>query len=115
IIGSTGIDTVSYLYVSGHGINANLEAGVVSGGTYDDSLSGIENLVGSGYDDVIVGDSAANTLSGLAGDDSISGGAGDDLIEGGTGADTLEGGAGQDTFRFTEAEGLTDEQLQNFS
>ncbi|WP_421900464.1 FecR domain-containing protein [Maridesulfovibrio sp.] len=124
IIGSTGIDTVSYLYVAEIGINANLETGVVSGGSYDDSLSGIENLVGTGQNDVLVGDSAANTLSGLAGNDSISGGSGDDLLEGGAGADTLDGGAGadtldggsgQDTFRFNEAEGLVGEQLQSFS
>lgn len=115
IIGSTGNDTVSYVNLSGRGITASLATGVVSGGMYDDSLSGIENLVGSGGSDVLVGDGSANSLIGMAGSDSISGGAGDDYLEGGSGADILDGGSGQDTFHFDEVEGLAGEQLQNFS
>lgn len=47
--------------------------------------------------DLVVGDSAANTLNGLAGDDVLSGMGGADVLNGGDGNDILEGGAGGDT------------------
>jgi Ca2+-binding RTX toxin-like protein len=87
-----------------------------------DTLTGIENLIGSTGQDVLVGSSGANvisggaetdyidggagadTLNGDAGGDTITGGAGNDVINGGvsaTIADSLTGGAGTDTFVFT--------------
>jgi Ca2+-binding RTX toxin-like protein len=60
-------------------------------------LHSIEDVIGSGYDDEIVGSNVANTLNGGAGDDTIFGyGSGDTLI-GGDGIDTLDGGSGNDT------------------
>ena len=56
----------------------------------------IENAYGTAFDDVITGNSVANTLRGNAGNDRLSGGAGDDALLGGDGNDTLEGGAGND-------------------
>ncbi|NBZ88693.1 beta strand repeat-containing protein [Stagnihabitans tardus] len=57
---------------------------------------GIEDLLGSGFDDAITGDALANRLDGGAGNDSLSGGAGDDTLTGGLGVDWLDGGAGND-------------------
>ncbi|MDT8853546.1 S8 family serine peptidase [Paracoccaceae bacterium Fryx2] len=77
-------------------------------GTY--VLQGVENVVGSNYNDVITGDGANNTLSGNDGNDSIRGESGIDVLTGGAGNDTLNGGLfkdtsyggdGDDTFQIT--------------
>ena len=62
-----------------------------------DTLSNIENILGSGYDDWLTGDDDPNRLLGGAGDDRLEGGADADTLNGGAGADTLNGGAGDDT------------------
>jgi Ca2+-binding RTX toxin-like protein len=62
-----------------------------------DTLVGIENLVGSDYDDVLSGNDGNNHLSGGVGNDTLIGGAGDDWLEGKVGADVLYGAAGNDT------------------
>jgi Ca2+-binding RTX toxin-like protein len=66
-------------------------------GVNEDKISYIENLTGGSANDVFVGDTLANTLSGNAGNDSLSGMAGNDSLNGGIGNDTLIGGAGNDT------------------
>ncbi len=53
-----------------------------------DSLSNIENIIGSNYDDVIIGNSGVNTIQGSAGND------------------TLTGGGSSDTFVLTLGEGI---------
>ena len=53
----------------------------------NDTLSNIENVIGSQYDDTITGNSGNNYLQG---------GDGNDTLVGGTGADWLSGGAGND-------------------
>jgi len=58
----------------------------------------IENAIGGGGNDLIVGNQFANTFSGGAGDDTIDGGAGNDNVNGGTGNDIMFGGAGDDYF-----------------
>jgi len=57
-----------------------------SGGTL--SLSGIENVVGTEFNDVLRGDGASNTLAGSLGND---------VLEGRNGVDTLVGSAGADS------------------
>lgn len=51
----------------------------------------IENAIGAGGDDRLVGNEAANRLEGRDGDDEIGGGAGDDRLYGGSGNDILFG------------------------
>ena len=109
--GGMGVDTISYS-VSPAGVTINLTDGTARGGDADgDTLvdrgdDQIENVVGSGHDDVLTGNRVANTLQGLAGadmlngdegDDMLSGGPGDDVLDGGDEDDTLEGGPGADT------------------
>ena len=53
--------------------------------------------LGSGVNSILVGDNAANTLTGNLGRDMIFGNAGNDTITGGGGTDLLVGGAGNDT------------------
>ncbi len=96
LAGSAGVDWVLYLD-SDAGVTVNLEAGTVTGGHGEgDVIAGFENVWGSGYEDVLIGDDQANRLEGAEGDDTLRGGAGNDVLEGGVGVDTLEGGAGAD-------------------
>ncbi|MFB2550697.1 calcium-binding protein [Ensifer soli] len=62
-----------------------------------DRLSGIENLLGSAFDDRLTGNGGANRLDGNGGADLLAGGAGNDTLAGGAGNDTLRGDAGRDT------------------
>ncbi|MGH6860909.1 MAG: M10 family metallopeptidase C-terminal domain-containing protein [Phyllobacterium sp.] len=90
INGGKGADTVSYESASG-GVNLNLVHGQASwtgkGGIATDSLTDIENAVGSAQADTLVGDASANRLNGGNGDDILSGGAGRNYLDGGAGTD----------------------------
>ncbi|TFG87179.1 MAG: hypothetical protein E4H18_03720 [Hyphomicrobiales bacterium] len=57
----------------------------------------IEQAVGGGGNDRLVGNAADNLLIGNGGSDRLEGGGGDDVLQGGVGADLLYGGAGDDT------------------
>jgi Ca2+-binding RTX toxin-like protein len=93
--GGDGIDTVYYNTGTAGAVNVNLETGMGSGGNAQgDRYVSIENVVGSGGNDTLIGDANANLLRGLTGNDTIDGGGGDDTLEGGAGADYLVGGAG---------------------
>ena len=97
--GGAGSDW-AYYFGSSSQIEINLLAGTSFFGEADgDTLISIENIVGSNFNDVIVGDAGANILAGNSGDDIIDGGAGDDFLIGGQGADTLDGGTGIDWIR----------------
>ena len=102
INGMGGTDTVSY---------ANSTAGVVSSLTtvfvagpvvtqandaLGDTYSSIENMVGTGFADTLIGESGNNV---------IDGGVGDDILEGMDGADQLIGGTGSDTASYAHASG----------
>ena len=106
--GGKGIDWVSY-QESDTGVTVNLTDGTGEGGdAQGDAITGVENLVGSGYADVLTGDSVANILRGLDGDDDLRGNGGDDMLEGGAGADRLNGGAGVDQASYRASnEGVT--------
>ena len=105
--GGAGIDTVDFSTATAL-VNVNLTAGLSSGDSSvgNDSLTSIENVAGSGFDDNITGDANVNvlaggagndTIDGAAGNDAITGGAGDDSILGSAGIDDINGGAGDDT------------------
>jgi Ca2+-binding RTX toxin-like protein len=93
--GGLGTDTASYASAAA-GVTASLAlAGAQNTvGAGSDTLTAIENLTGSSFDDVLTGDAGNNTLSG---------GLGNDTLDGGAGTDTLTGGAGNDTFLFDQA------------
>ncbi|WP_193227608.1 cellulase family glycosylhydrolase [Aureimonas psammosilenae] len=91
LIGGAGIDTASYAASRG-GVQIDLSTGTASGGDAGgDTLTGIENLVGS---------SSSDTLKGDANDNALYGGASNDILEGGAGADLLDGGADRDTASY---------------
>lgn len=62
-----------------------------------DTLINIEGLIGSSFDDTLVGNDNRNELRGGSGKDLLSGLGGNDVLKGEAGSDTLFGGLGRDT------------------
>ena len=89
IDGGGGSNTLDYLNY-GSGVRVNLSAGTATG--VAGGIANIRNVMGSRYDDTLIGDAASNILVGNAGNDAINGGGGRNLIIGGAGADTLTAG-----------------------
>ena len=98
IDGGSGTDTVDYSE-SGVAVKVRLDQDYGESrydNTFDDTLTGIENVTGSDYDDYIKGDSGDNLFEGGAGDDTLVGGSGADMLYGGDDDDTVKGGSGAD-------------------
>ena len=104
--GGPGSDTADYGSAA-VGIVAELWRGSITndgqGGV--DTITGIENLTGGNFNDLLAGNSGANGLSGLGGNDRLLSYEGNDTLNGGAGNDTLEGGSGNDVFVFDAAPG----------
>ena len=117
LIGGLGADALhgalqaiaSYEY-SKVGVKVSLELGTAAGAAGDrDTLSGINQVWGSGFGDTLTGANGKtahllglggdDTLRGLSGADDLQGGDGDDVLSTGKGGsqDTLRGGADNDT------------------
>jgi Ca2+-binding RTX toxin-like protein len=105
LVGGNGSDTASYAGATA-GVTVSLAlqgAGQATVNAGTDTLSGFENLLGSGFADSLTGDATANILTGGAGDDTLNPGAN----AGGT-VDLLDGGIGSDTASFAGvASGVT--------
>lgn len=87
--GDDGVDTYDASELTGS-VNVNLgavsnQAVKSTGGT--DTLTDVENVVGTDFGDTITGNAGVNTLEGGGGDDTLTGGADDDQIDGGSGSD----------------------------
>ncbi|MGE5827611.1 MAG: calcium-binding protein [Micromonosporaceae bacterium] len=97
IIGGTGVDTASYSRRSS-GVTIDLDNVYDDDGApgEGDSIIDIENLYATEHNDVLTGNSGANTLNGSYGNDTIFGLGGDDTIFGEQGNDALYGGDGAD-------------------
>jgi Ca2+-binding RTX toxin-like protein len=95
--GQSGRDQASYLY-STAAVTVNLQTGLGDGGDAEgDTLLSVENLLGSLYDDILIGDDdGTNELYGLVGNDRLKGGGGADILAGSSGNDTVSGGGGGD-------------------
>ncbi|MFP1631704.1 M10 family metallopeptidase C-terminal domain-containing protein [Zhengella sp. ZM62] len=90
IDGGDGVDTVSYANFSGPFLSVDLSTGRGYGG---DTLTNIENVIGSAFVDVITGNSSDNILIGGAGNDI--------LVDGSGGNDEFYGGDGDDRIDLT--------------
>ncbi len=88
--GGEGVDFVSFGDLE-ELVHVDLRTGIATSGADVDTLSGIENISGTEFNDTLIGDAGHNV---------IIGGTGADRLHGGDGNDTLEGGAGNDTFIF---------------
>jgi Ca2+-binding RTX toxin-like protein len=98
--GGAGIDTADYSTSPG-AVTVDLAAGHGFGGdAQDDTYVSIENVVGSNFDDILLGDSGPNTLNGGAGNDHLYGGVGDDVLIGGPGDDVLTGDPAEPGLQF---------------
>jgi Ca2+-binding RTX toxin-like protein len=110
INGGEGTDTISYQLrhennvIGGEGVVIDLAAGAAqTGASRFETLTSIENAVGSERADRIGGTDGENFLAGLGGNDELHGFGGDDIIDGGAGADFISGGAGADSFIYRTA------------
>ncbi|GAA0645100.1 Ig-like domain-containing protein [Brevundimonas lenta] len=106
LIGGAGSDTASYANAAARvDVRLNAGAAINDGDGATDTLNGIENLVGSAFDDLLVGDNGANVLTGGLGRDTLLGMGGNDRLIGGSGvANQLQGGTGDDTYVLTIAD-----------
>ncbi|MFO1151158.1 MAG: ELWxxDGT repeat protein [Alsobacter sp.] len=87
--GGLGIDVIAFRSTT-LGVLVNLSTGTAIGPEIgNDTITGVENVIGGDGADTIIGDWQGNRLEG---------GLGSDFINGGAGADTLVGGAGNDTY-----------------
>lgn len=118
LIGGSGLDIADYSLGTA-AITANLYAPATnSGSAGGDLYTSIEGLRGTGFGDVLVGDTQANILFGEDGDDLVSGGRGSDTLDGGMGDDWLFdplgptyfiGGQGDDTAISLQGSGVFEE------
>ncbi|HTV68209.1 MAG TPA: calcium-binding protein [Rhizobiaceae bacterium] len=119
--GGAGLDTLSFSFESydgygiaivssGPGITINLAMTTAQNfGRFGvDTITGFENVTGSGGNDKIYGASGANILAGEVGNDLIEGRGGNDEIYAGPGADIVVGGPGADTIFLLTADNARD-------
>jgi VCBS repeat-containing protein len=99
--GGTGNDTASYAHATaGVTVDLSLLTAQNTVGAGTDTLTGIENLTGSNFNDSLTGNNNGNIINGGLGNDVLNGGGGDDFLIGGLGDNTLTGGSGADTFQW---------------
>ena len=79
LTGGGGIDTVSYKFAAA-AVAVNLANKKANGGAGTDSLTTIENVIGTAFADTIFGDAGNNILDGGSATDTIIGGGGSDTI-----------------------------------
>jgi RTX calcium-binding nonapeptide repeat (4 copies) len=79
---------------------AAIAAGTATGtdvaDAFKDAITGFEQVIGGGGNDLIYGSAVANQILGNAGGDILCGFAGNDVLNGGLGEDDLFGGPGRD-------------------
>ncbi|WP_454714678.1 hypothetical protein [Caulobacter segnis] len=102
IKGGAGDDWSSYENATaGVTVDLNKTTAQNTGGAGTDTITGVELLYGSKFDDVLTGDAKANYLWGSDGNDRLYGGAGDDHLSGGNGVNLIDGGDGFDTVDYS--------------
>jgi serralysin len=95
--GEAGFDYARYMGAAS-GVTVSLASPAVNtGDAAGDTFASIEGLVGSDFNDVLIGDAAGNALWGIGGNDILRGGAGSDSLWGGDGSDTFDFDAGTDS------------------
>ncbi|HYC98192.1 hypothetical protein [Brevundimonas sp.] len=110
LTGGLGVDTADYSgAAAGMRAQLNTNASTNDGDGGTDTFSGIENLTGSAFNDVLIGDGLANVLRGGTGADTLLGLVGNDVLWGGAGAlNTLQGGLGDDLYVLEAADSIVE-------
>ena len=120
--GDLGTDVASYSYGANEGLGVDLAQGFAVGGQTSaeneyldqDSLSGIENVIGTRFADSFHGDTKSNafyggddmdSLWGSGGNDRLYGEAGNDTVYGDAGNDVMNGGSGDDSVGYYQSPG----------
>ncbi|MDD4948596.1 DUF4347 domain-containing protein [Sulfuricurvum sp.] len=112
--GGEGIDNANYGNATiGVHVDLTITTAQDTLGAGVDTLTNIENLTGSAYNDTLIGNSGNNILNGGVGNDTLRGNGGSDHLNGETGDDTfiitrnsdmvnsiINGGAGIDTLKL---------------
>jgi len=103
LVGGSGLDFVSYGH-STEGVYVNLSSNLGDGGDAEgDRITGVEGVIGSKFNDYLVGDKHGNTLKARRGNDFLDGGAGNDtLFVGGGDQHVVYGGEGVDAVSYEE-------------
>jgi Ca2+-binding RTX toxin-like protein len=103
IKGTTGVDTVSYASAV-RGVTVDLKTGYAVG-QGNDTFSSIENVIGSNFNDRLIGADGVNTLNGGLGDDLMAGGKNDDtyIVDSLRDQVTELNGEGKDTVQLMAA------------
>lgn len=94
--GGIGIDNVDYSN-SDAAVIIELNVSASGGFAEGDTLTDIENIIGSNFNDILTGDGNTNVLFGSGGRDLLVGQDGADVLYGGDDIDALIGGAGADS------------------
>ncbi len=94
--GGNGTDTASYAgATSSVTVSLGIAGAQATGGAGTDTLTSIENLIGSSFGDTLTGNGASNVIDGGLGADIMSGGDGNDTYYvDNVGDNVVEGGAG---------------------
>jgi Ca2+-binding RTX toxin-like protein len=114
----SGLDSrsmfVGYSPTSPLGVNVNLATGSVVIGSVTSAGSTVswgclvqnfEDVTGSAFDDILIGNADSNK---------ILGGAGNDTLDGGAGVDVLTGGSGNDQFTLANRGGFNADSITDF-
>jgi CSLREA domain-containing protein len=101
VVGGDGVDELD-LSAATAAAEVDLAAGEGSVGGDGLGITGIEDVRGTDFADVLTGDGAENTFAGRAGGDELDGGEKADTLKGGDDRDTLRGKAGADDLRGQE-------------
>ncbi|XP_068117748.1 uncharacterized protein [Hyperolius riggenbachi] len=107
VYGGTGSDALLFLgdLSTERGVFVNLHLGYGAGADAEGDLYfGIENILGSSYDDILIGNDDDNYLNG---------GGGSDLIQPMGGYDVLHGGEGRDVYNLIDSTGT--KMINNFA
>ncbi|MGK9171257.1 M10 family metallopeptidase C-terminal domain-containing protein, partial [Inquilinus limosus] len=106
--GGAGIDIATY-HTGLTGVVVSLVTGIGAGGdAAGDTLTSIENLLGSQGNDSLVGNTGDNVLQGLNGNDVLTGAGGKDTLIGGAGADRFVYGSAAQSPVGAGADRITD-------
>jgi len=97
-----GVDVVMYESATA-GVTVDLLAGTATGTSIGtDTLSSVEAVHGTYFNDTLVLSNSAGYVFGRAGSDALTGGSADDNFTGGSGNDTIVGGAGFDQVSYSD-------------